>query len=76
MARATLPDSATPWQDYVDDYDRIRDTMARALEGFEDFNRRARHPHGFRLRSRPASASSRPASGRAEFSARAAARTT
>ena len=36
---ATLPDSKTPWQDYVDDYDRIRDTMARVLDGFEDFNR-------------------------------------
>ena len=33
MAQATLPDSKTPWQDYVDDYDRIRDTMARVLDG-------------------------------------------
>ncbi|GAB3841514.1 FdhF/YdeP family oxidoreductase [Dactylosporangium cerinum] len=49
LARATLPDSATPWQDYAADYDRIRDTMARVLDGFEDFNRRARHPHGFRI---------------------------
>jgi anaerobic selenocysteine-containing dehydrogenase len=49
MAQATLPTSHTPWQDYVDDYDRIRDTMARVLEGFEDFNRRVRHPHGFRI---------------------------
>jgi hypothetical protein len=50
MAQATLPDSKTPWQDYVDDYDRIRDTMARVLDGFEDFNARVRHPHGFRIR--------------------------
>ena len=49
MARATLPDSPTPWEAYVEDYDRIRDTMAQVLDGFEDFNRRARHPHGFRL---------------------------
>jgi hypothetical protein len=49
MAQATLPDSNTPWQNYVDDYDRIRDTMARVLDGFEDFNTRARHPHGFRI---------------------------
>ena len=49
MAQATLPGSKTPWQDYVDNYDRIRDTMERVLEGFEDFNRRARHPHGFRM---------------------------
>ena len=49
MAQATLPESKTPWQDYVDDYDRIRDTMAKVLDGFEDFNRRvrraARLPH-------------------------------
>jgi hypothetical protein len=32
MATATLPESRTPWQDYVDNYDRIRDTMARVLE--------------------------------------------
>src|SRR4029078_8731178 len=49
MAQATLPNSKTPWQDYIDNYDRIRDTMQRVLEGFEDFNTRARHPHGFRL---------------------------
>jgi molybdopterin-dependent oxidoreductase alpha subunit len=49
MARASLPNSQVPWQSYVDDYDRIRDTMAQVLEGFEDFNRRAREPHGFRI---------------------------
>src|SRR5258708_12850191 len=27
MAPATLPNPNTPWQDYIDDYDRIRDTM-------------------------------------------------
>lgn len=66
-ARATLPDSATPWQDYVDDYDRIRDTMAQVLEGFEDFNRRARHPHGFRIRQLSRDRVFQTPSGRAEF---------
>lgn len=50
MARATLPDSATPWEKYVEDYDRIRDTMSVALDGFEDFNRRVRLPLGFRIK--------------------------
>jgi molybdopterin-dependent oxidoreductase alpha subunit len=68
MARATLPDSKTPWQDYVGDYDRIRDTMARVLDGFEDFNSRARHPHGFRIRQLARERVFRTASGRAEFS--------
>jgi anaerobic selenocysteine-containing dehydrogenase len=68
MARATLLDSKTPWQDYADDYDRIRDTMARVLDGFEDFNGRARHPHGFRVRQLARDRVFRTSSGRAEFS--------
>jgi molybdopterin-dependent oxidoreductase alpha subunit len=68
MAQTTLPESNTPWQDYVDDYDRIRDTMARVLDGFEDFNTRARHPHGFRIRQLARERVFHTPSGRAEFS--------
>src|SRR5947208_7370521 len=68
MAQATLPESKTPWQDYADDYDRIRDTMAQVLEGFEDFNTRARHPHGFRIASPARERVCQTPSGRAEFS--------
>jgi molybdopterin-dependent oxidoreductase alpha subunit len=68
MAQATLPDSKTPWQNYVDDYDRIRDTMASALDGFDDFNARARHPHGFRIRQLARERVFQTPSGRAEFS--------
>ena len=57
MARATLPASATPWEYYVEDYDRIRDTMSKVFDGFEDFNRRVRLPLGFRIRQ-PARCSS------------------
>ncbi|MEU8399222.1 FdhF/YdeP family oxidoreductase [Nonomuraea sp. NPDC048892] len=67
MAKATLPGSRTPWQDYVDDYDRIRDTMALVLDGFEDFNARARHPHGFRIRQLARERVFLTPSGRAEF---------
>jgi molybdopterin-dependent oxidoreductase alpha subunit len=68
MARATLPGGRTPWQAYTDDYDRIRDTMARVLEGFEDFNRRARHPHGFRISQPARERVFQTPSSRAEFS--------
>jgi len=68
MAQATLPASKTPWQDYADNYDRIRDTMAQVLEGFEDFNTRARHPHGFRIAQPARERIFKTASGRAEFS--------
>jgi len=68
MAMATLPRSATPWRDYVDDYDRIRETMAHVLDGFEDFNRRVRRPLGFRIRQPARERVFLTESGRAEFS--------
>lgn len=68
MARATLPHSKTPWREYADNYDRIRYTMAKALEGFEDFNARVRHPHGFRLAQPARDRVFLTPSGRAEFS--------
>jgi molybdopterin-dependent oxidoreductase alpha subunit len=68
LAQATLPDSATPWRDYVADYDRIRDTMSRVVDGFEDVNRRARHPHGFRIHQPARDRAFQTPTGRAEFS--------
>jgi molybdopterin-dependent oxidoreductase alpha subunit len=68
LAAATLPDSNTPWQDYVDDYDRIRDTMAQVVDGFEDFNTRVREPHGFRIYQPARERVFQTPSGRAEFS--------
>lgn len=49
MARATLPDSPTPFEEFVRNYDTIRDVMAQVLPGFEDFNRRVRQKGGFRI---------------------------
>lgn len=68
LAQATLPESRTPWQSYADDYDRIRDTMAQVLPGFEDFNTRARGPHGFRIHQPARERDFRTPSGRVEFS--------
>ncbi len=68
MARATLPQSSTPWEAYVEDYDRIRDTVAEVLDGFEDFNRRVRLPLGFRIRQPARELVFLTPSGRAEFS--------
>jgi anaerobic selenocysteine-containing dehydrogenase len=50
IAKASLPSTKTPWDEWIGNYDRIRDKMAEAIEGFEDFNRRANQPLGFRLR--------------------------
>ncbi|MFJ9455853.1 FdhF/YdeP family oxidoreductase [Kitasatospora sp. NPDC101447] len=69
MARAALPDSPTPWEWYIEDYDRIRDTMAQVLDGFEDFNRRVRLPLGFRIKQPARELVFLTPSGKAEFSA-------
>jgi len=69
MARATLPDSQTPWERYTDDYDRIRDTMSAVLDGFEDFNRRVRGHLGFRIRQPARERVFLTLTGRAEFRA-------
>ncbi|MFD8596645.1 FdhF/YdeP family oxidoreductase [Kitasatospora sp. NPDC059646] len=68
IARAALPDSGTPWEWYVEDYDRIRDTMAKVLDGFEDFNRRVRLPLGFRIKQPARELVFLTPSGKAEFS--------
>ena len=49
LAAATLPNSRTPWLQLIEDYDRIRERIARVIPGFEDFNRRVRAPGGFHL---------------------------
>ena len=67
MAQATLPGSGTPWPRYVEDYDRIRDTMAQVFDGLEDFNARVRHPHGFRITQPARERGFLTPSGRAEF---------
>jgi molybdopterin-dependent oxidoreductase alpha subunit len=50
LAKASLTNTKTPWEEYAADYNRIRDKMAEAIEGFECFNRRVRQPLGFRLK--------------------------
>jgi molybdopterin-dependent oxidoreductase alpha subunit len=52
IARAVLgARSRVPWEDLVADYDRIRDRIERVVPGFDDYNRRVRHPGGFQLPS-------------------------
>ncbi len=43
------PDHSVPWTAFADDYDRIRDSIARVIPGFENFNTRVRRPDGFVL---------------------------
>ncbi|KLD33362.1 hypothetical protein TB15x_22990, partial [Xanthomonas perforans] len=68
IARATMPESATPWEWYVGDYDRIRDTMAKVLPGFEGFNQLVRQHYGFRIPQPARERDFQTPSGKAEFS--------
>ncbi len=49
MARATLPESKTPWETWAKDYDTIRDVIAEAIDGFENFNALVHDSIGFRI---------------------------
>ncbi|MEU9102839.1 FdhF/YdeP family oxidoreductase [Streptomyces xanthophaeus] len=50
MARAVLGTaSTTPWEEFEQDYAKIRDRISRVVPGFQDFNTRAARPGGFRL---------------------------
>ncbi len=69
IAKAALPETTTPWEYYVEDYDRIRDTMSKVLEGFEDYNRRVRLGLGFRIRQPARELIFLTPSKKAEFSA-------
>ncbi|MDX1511016.1 MAG: FdhF/YdeP family oxidoreductase [Nitriliruptorales bacterium] len=40
VARATLPDSPLPWEEFATDYARIRSSIERVVPGFEDFEER------------------------------------
>ncbi|MFF1870343.1 FdhF/YdeP family oxidoreductase [Kitasatospora herbaricolor] len=70
LARATLgPQDSTPWEDFADDYDSVRDRIARVVPGFEDFNEKVRRPGGFALPHGPRDSRSFPTStGKANFS--------
>jgi molybdopterin-dependent oxidoreductase alpha subunit len=68
IARATMTDSRTPWEEWVGNYDLIRDKMGEAISGFEDFNRRVREKHGFRLKQHARELVFDTPSGKANFS--------
>jgi molybdopterin-dependent oxidoreductase alpha subunit len=55
------------WADLADDYDRIRDIVARVVPGCEDYNRRVRQPGGFALRNAARERVFETATGKAVF---------
>jgi molybdopterin-dependent oxidoreductase alpha subunit len=68
LATATLGDrSRTPWLDLIADYDRIRERIARVVEGFEGFNARVRDDGGFHLHHPARERAFRTGDGKAHF---------
>jgi molybdopterin-dependent oxidoreductase alpha subunit len=68
LARAALGmGSRVPWEELAQDYDRIRDRIARVVPGCEDMNRRVRERGGFVLPRPPAERRFETTSGRAEL---------
>ncbi|WP_181791040.1 FdhF/YdeP family oxidoreductase [Myxococcus llanfairpwllgwyngyllgogerychwyrndrobwllllantysiliogogogochensis] len=72
MAEAVLGSrSKVQWRSMVEDYDRVRDMIARVIPGFGDFNRRVREPGGFFLPNGPREGRFTTASGKAHFTVHA-----
>jgi len=68
LARAVLGSrSQVDWKGLVEDYDRIRELIARTIPGFTDFNRRVREPGGFYLPNGPREGRFLTSDGKARF---------
>jgi molybdopterin-dependent oxidoreductase alpha subunit len=68
LAFATLGAHANvDWQGLSDDYDLIRDHIARVVPGFDDYNEKVRRPGGFHLPSPARERNFKTPSGRAVF---------
>ena len=69
MAIATLGDKTrTDWVAMTENYDVIRDRIARVIPGFEDFNKKLREPGGFYLPNGPRERKFTTKDGKAHFS--------
>ncbi|HEX4559318.1 MAG TPA: FdhF/YdeP family oxidoreductase [Mycobacterium sp.] len=70
LARTVLgPDHRVPWQQFIDDYDRVRDAIAAVVPGCADYNKRVRAPDGFQLPHPPRDSREFPThTGKANFS--------
>jgi anaerobic selenocysteine-containing dehydrogenase len=63
------PDHGVPWQQFIGDYDRVRDAIAAVVPGCTDYNARVRAPDGFQLPHPPRDAREFPThTGKANFS--------
>ena len=68
LAKATLKSNGLDWDALQNNYDLIRDYIEQVVPGFENYNKRVRHPGGFYLPNAAKEKSFRTASSKALFS--------
>jgi molybdopterin-dependent oxidoreductase alpha subunit len=70
LARTLLgPDHGVPWEQFIGNYDRVRDAIAAVVPGCTDYNARVRAPDGFQLPHPPRDTREFPThTGKANFS--------
>jgi anaerobic selenocysteine-containing dehydrogenase len=69
MAAATLGEHfPVKWQEWISNYDIIRDHISKTIPGFEDFNKRIIKPGGFYLPNRVRQGEFPTPNGKANFS--------
>jgi molybdopterin-dependent oxidoreductase alpha subunit len=74
MAAASATAATRPtidWEALADDYDRVRDLIARVVPGCRDYNERVRQPGGFRLYNAARERVFETGSGKAHFTVHA-----
>ena len=74
LAEKVLPSSRVRWAWLAEDYDRIRDLVARVVPSTERYNERVRTPGGFYLPNGPREGQFTTPSGRARFTVHSAPR--
>jgi molybdopterin-dependent oxidoreductase alpha subunit len=69
LARTLLgPEHPVPWEQFIADYDTIRDAIAAVVPGCDDYNAKVRAPDGFQLPHKPRDSRIFPTStGKANF---------
>lgn len=69
MASATLGEHfPVKWQEWISNYDTIRDHISKTIPGFENFNERVKKPGGFYLPNRVRQGEFPTPNGKANFS--------
>ncbi len=68
LAKATLGERTTvDWDRMIENYDNIRDSISRVVDGCENYNERVRRPGGFYLKNPPRERIFNTKTGKARF---------